>query len=249
MHLLLTRPIEEARTSASKLVAIGHKVTVSPVLEVVLDPSVPIERDGVCALVVTSARAIAALNQRTDRARLKDLPVYTVGDASAEAARDAGFASVHSASGDVEALGAFVCARIDPAEGALLYACGRDRHGALEEQLAGAGYSIRVAEVYRAEAANALSVEARDALARGEIDGVVVYSARSARIFLDLVAHAGLRSALRRLTLFAISPAAATALRAAAQAGTAEEAGSEMRIVVADRPDEASLLDCVAMAR
>ncbi len=242
MRLLLTRPIGEARTSAARLVALGHTVILAPVLEVVLDTSVPIDPDGVSAIVVTSGRAIAALAQRPDAARLARLPVYAVGDASARAAREAGFSSVHSASGDAEALSDLVRAHADPPQGALLYACGRDRHGALEERLAEAGWSIRVVEVYRAEAAGALTAEARDALANGAIDGVMLYSARSARIFLELATDAGLRSALRGLTVFAISPAAAAPFCDAA------EAGAEIRIAVAERPDEASLLTCVAMA-
>ena len=62
------------------------------------------------SLVFTSANGVAAFAALTpDRA----LPVFTVGDATAEAARAAGFAAVRSAGGDIGMLAALLRGRVE----------------------------------------------------------------------------------------------------------------------------------------
>src|SRR6185369_3410542 len=95
------------------------------------------------AVLLTSANAVPALS-----AARRDLPMLAVGEATAQAARDAGFTSVESAEGDVAALAALAKQRSDPAGGALLYARGADVAGDLVGQLS--GYTVDQAIVYRA---------------------------------------------------------------------------------------------------
>lgn len=239
MHLLITRPEEDARATAERLEALGHTVTLAPMLEIVPEPDAPIDPAGVQAIAATSPRAMAALAARTDFPALAGIPLFAVGDRTAQAARDAGFRAVESAAGAVEDLAGLMARRLDPASGAVVYACGRDRRGDLKGRLAAAGFHVRTAEVYRADIAAFLAGEAHEALAAGQIDAVFVYSQRTAAAFLDAVTKAGLRDALQRLTVFAISQAAAAPLC---------EAGVK-RIEIAARPDEAALLDCVARER
>lgn len=239
MHLLLTRPIEEAQASATRLEGMGHRVTLAPMLEVVVDRQVSIDPAGIAAIAVTSPRAVRALALRDDFAQLSALPLLAVGDRTAQLAREAGFEHVESAAGDVAALAILVGDQVDPAQGAVLYACGRDRHGDLEGRLAAAGFDAQLREVYRAEAIHVLNEAAHKGLMDGQIDAVLIYSARTAAAFLDAVMQAGLHSVLARLTILAISPAAAEPF-----------AGADVkRIMVAKRPDESALLDCVVMLR
>lgn len=237
MHLLLTRPIEEARASAVRLEAMGHAVTLAPMLKIVADAQVPIDIAGVSAILVTSPRAIRALAVRDDFLQVVCLPLFAVGERTADVAREAGFSVVESAAGDVAALAGVVAERLDPVNGALLYACGRDRRGDLEGRLGIDGFTVRVVEVYRAQAVRGMPEQARRALEDGRIEGVLIYSARTAEIFLEAVTHAGMRESLSALSVFAISEAAAAPF-----AETDVE-----RVAVALRPDEASLLDLVVM--
>ena len=78
---------------------------------------------------------------------------------------------------------------------------------------------------------SALPREARDALANGELDGVLFYSPRTARLFLERAGEADLTEALKGMDAYCLSKAVAEAL-----------AGSGWRKVhVAARPDEAAL--------
>src|SRR4029453_3124472 len=101
MRILIPRPMEDARPLADALEERGIEVLIEPLLEIRHLDDAEIDLDGVQSLLFTSAngvRAFAALSPR------RDLKVFTVGDGSADAARQAGFPSVESAKGGVEAL-------------------------------------------------------------------------------------------------------------------------------------------------
>ena len=167
------------------------------------------------SLVFTSANGVAAFAALTpDRA----LPVFTVGDATAEAARAAGFAAVRSAGGDIGMLAALLLAEgrtIGPllAPGALQPA------GDLPALLSGR-VEVRALPVYEA-------VET-DAAAPAAFDAVLVHSPRAGRALAGLGPFAG-------EIAVAISEAAAAPLTAVA--------GLDVR--VAAHPDEAALFEAL----
>jgi uroporphyrinogen-III synthase len=179
------------------------------------------------AVVSTSANGVRALTGRPELAALLDLPFLAVGPATAAAARDAGFRRVRMAEGDAAALGRLAAACLEPGSGPILYAAAQNRAGRLDAALRDAGFAVVTTVLYRAEAVADLSAGAAAALREGRIQGVLVYSARTAETFAACVRRAGLAENLRRVTAFAISPAAAAPLR---DLGFA-------RIEVADRPD------------
>ena len=88
--------------------------------------------------------------------------------------------------------------------------------------------------LYESKAAESLPEAARTALRDGTLDGVVLYSPRTARTFETLVAAAGLGESLQRLRLFALSDNVARATQAAWGARS-----------VARQPDQQALLDVV----
>src|SRR4029434_1828997 len=105
MRILITRPIEDARPLADALEERGIEVLIEPLLEIRHLEDAEIDLDGVQTLLFTSAngvRAFAALSPR------RDLKAFTVGDGSAEAARQAGFSNGASAHDAVAALAARV---------------------------------------------------------------------------------------------------------------------------------------------
>ena len=121
MRILITRPIEDARPLADALEERGIEVLIEPLLEIRHLEDAEIDLQGVQALLFTSAngvRAFAALSPR------RDLKALTVGDGSAEVARQAGFGTVESAKGDVEALAALVVDRLKAEDGILFHAAG-----------------------------------------------------------------------------------------------------------------------------
>ncbi|WP_436017749.1 uroporphyrinogen-III synthase [Phenylobacterium sp. LjRoot219] len=89
-----------ASRTAAVLSRLGHAPAVAPVLRVEALRA-ELSFAGVGALAFTSPNGVTAFVGRNG---LRDLPVYAVGDATAEAARAVGFHRVQSAGGDVRAL-------------------------------------------------------------------------------------------------------------------------------------------------
>src|SRR6478752_3263974 len=114
MRLLVTRPEPDAGRTAATLRARGHVVLVLPLLRIEPMEQAAIDPGPFGALLVTSANAAAAVAQHARFAELRTLPVFAVGDRSAEAMRAVGFADVASAQGDVKDLASLVAARRKP---------------------------------------------------------------------------------------------------------------------------------------
>lgn len=187
MRVLLTRPHADSEALALRLSRQGVECLIEPMLSVHYVDGAALELGGVQALLVTSANGARALGRATgDDVDARALPVFAVGDASAAAARDAGFAHVESADGDVVALARQVKKGLDPLAGALLHAVGSVAAGDLGGDLSRAGFTVRRAVLYRAEPATSLTPEARDALAAGKIGAVLLFSPRTAGTFAAL---------------------------------------------------------------
>jgi uroporphyrinogen-III synthase len=226
MRLLLTRPEPDAARSADALTARGHVVLVAPLMRMV-----PLEADlsgAFDAVVMTSANAVRAVGPGFAKA----LPAFTVGQRTAQAAREAGFANVHSADGALADLVTLIAQR-GPAR--LLYLAGEDRAGDLAGALAPHGIAVETRVVYRASAVAALPPEALRALQAGSLDGVLHYSRRSAETLVRLAREAGCLNAVVRLAHYCLSEEVAVPLRGAGVS----------RISVASRPDEATLIGLI----
>ena len=101
MRVMITRPREDAEALAGRLAEDGIESLIEPLLEIIPRAGETLDLDDVQALMLTSANGARALGRATDR---RDLAVYAVGPATAAAARAAGFTTVATAGGDVEAL-------------------------------------------------------------------------------------------------------------------------------------------------
>jgi len=209
MRLLITRPQADADALAEILRARGHVALVAPLMEVeVLEgPELPLV--GVQAVLATSANGIRALAARTKR---RDVLVFAVGPQTAEAARSCGFVGVFNADGDSAALAEFVAANLDPAKGALLHAAGAETAGRLSQALLARGFSVETIVLYEAVPVTRLPELADTALRDGTLDGVLLFSPRSAKIFATLVTEAKLAQACERVEAYCISAATAAAL-------------------------------------
>ncbi|WP_431857218.1 uroporphyrinogen-III synthase [Azospirillum sp.] len=234
LRLLITRPAEDAEPLARRLRDLGHAPSVEPMLDMVwLDGPAP-DLEDVQALLFTSANGVRAFVRRTDR---RDRPVYAVGDATARAAREAGFDSVESASGDVYALAALVGERGRPEAGVLLHVAGTTVAGDLSGLLGSKGFAVRREAMYEARPSAVLGRETAAALAEGEIDAVLIFSPRTARSFVRLLRGAGLLDRCRTVDVLCLSPAVAEAARTC----DAEQVPWKS-VQVAERPEQDSLL-------
>jgi uroporphyrinogen-III synthase len=237
MRLLVTRPEPDAGRTAAALRARGHVVLVAPLLRVEPVEHVEIGPGPFVALLVTSANAASAIARHERFTQLRALPVFAVGDRSAEAMRALGFADVTSAQGDVGDLAILVASRIKPGA-SLLYLAGADRSGDLAGVLSGRGFAVSRAVVYRAVPAGALLPAAVAAMAEG-IEGVLHFSRRSAETYVNAARASGLQDhAVKGLIHFCISAQVAEPL---VQAGAADPR-------LAPEPTEAALLGLIPEA-
>lgn len=216
----VTRAEPGAARTADRLTALGFTPIVAPLLTLAPLPgaldAAP-DPAAVAVLALTSPNGVEAFAPLIPRFRHH--PVFAVGDATAEAARAAGFADVRSAAGDIHALARLIAAEA-PA-GPLLAPGAREPAGDLPALLP--GRPVQRLPVYAAFETHAP--------APGAFDAVMLHSPRAARALA-----AGLRrpAAAGRVAI-CISEAAAAPLRPFDFA--------EIRIAAA--PDERAMLSAL----
>jgi uroporphyrinogen-III synthase len=240
LHALVTRPEEDAAPLAVALAERGIEVTVEPLLTINPIPGAPIDLDGVQAVLFTSAngvRSFAALAAERNLPGWRALPAFAVGDASASVAREAGFAQVESAGGDVAALARLVIERLDPNSGALFHAAGSAVAGDLAGSLDAAGFVLRREMLYEAKPADHLSPATVTTLANGGFDLVLFFSPRTAATFVTLTRAAG------EGVVNGCASTAAVCLSPAVAAAAGELPWREVK--TAARPELAALLDLI----
>jgi len=187
------------------------------------------------AIAITSANAVAGLALHPRFAVFLLLPVFAVGDRSAEMARQAGFAGVTSAAGDADDLVRLLEAELDISM-TVLYAAGRDRTGDLAARLENAGLQVITAEFYKSEAIDRLDDKTIADVTSGHIDCVLNYSARSSAALVNAAERSACLAALRHIPALAISDQAAVPLRNAGWRS----------VIVAPNPTEAALLALIS---
>ncbi|MEM9221618.1 MAG: uroporphyrinogen-III synthase [Pseudomonadota bacterium] len=213
--VLLTRPRPQAASTARALESRGYGVVEAPLIQpVALDGWGGSEGIGAIALTSRSAARLLA-----GRPGLAGVPIFAVGEATAEEARAAGAQCVASADGNVEDLLALL---LRDAKQPVVHICGADHHGELVERLRSAGMDAERWIVYRMVPATALP-------AAVDADAVVLFSPRTARIYASLAAGSP----------WAMVPCAGISRAVVA------ELSSDVRTVVAARPREDALLDAL----
>jgi uroporphyrinogen-III synthase len=206
---LVTRPHSEAKALAARLAERGIEAVIESMIEIVERAGVVPDMMGVQAILLTSANGARALARASGE---RGVPVFAVGDATARAARYAGFGAIESAGGDVEDLAALVARRLRPANGKLLHVAGSDVAGDLAGALSAAGFAVERAVLYETRAAAALTPKTARLIADGKIDLALFFSPRSAAIFARLADAAGASAGLAATTAVSISAAADAAL-------------------------------------
>lgn len=233
MRVLVTRPEPGLSRTAERLEATGFQALRLPLTRIVpleegLDEAAGASAD---IFIVTSAAAVRAAAGRIDHGR----PLWTVGAATAAAARELGFATVEEGPGDGAGLAVGLAGVLAETGRKAVYLAGRVRSPDLEDHLAAAGVTFRVLPVY-----DTLPVDydraALDAICDDRpCDAVLLYSRAAATRFAGLVAetsHAGLAAA----TPFCLSDNVA--------AGLADWRGPEP--LTAGAPTEDDLLELLA---
>ncbi|MGZ9098622.1 MAG: uroporphyrinogen-III synthase [Brevundimonas sp.] len=211
----ITRAQPGASRTADRLAALGFEPVVAPLLALRPIPQPAPDLTGISSLVFTSGNGVAAFAALTeDRTR----PVFTVGAATAEAARAAGFATVRSAGGDLDRLAALLIAQ-GGAVGPLLVPGALEPAGDLPALLRDR-IEAQALAVYRAVETGTAAPEAFDA--------VLIHSARAGRALAARGPFSG---------------QAAVALSAAAAEPLGDRSGLAVRLAAS--PMESALIEAL----
>ena len=151
-------------------------------------------RHGLMGLV----KALPALTRAT--------PVFCVGEATAQKAKDLKFKTIHGAQGTVEDL--IQCITTHQAS-SFFYARGKDITYDLINHPTFKDLDIKEAVVYEAVACTQLTDLLVEKIRTGTVDRVLFYSKRTAEIFMHLMTHHNLMEQAQKMEIITISPAIA----------------------------------------
>src|SRR5882757_52756 len=242
MAVLVTRPQPDDETTAASLRARGFEVLLAPMLRFEPVAFHDDEEARYGAVIVTSANALRGSAPHLKASRLLELPLFTVGEHTAEAARRAGFNKVISADGDAGTLRDLVLASAKTKAlkktSPLLYLAGADLARDLAGQLGERGFTVVTQTTYRMVAVPSLPREACDAFAAHRIEAVLHYSRRSARAFLEAARAGGVEISALAIPQCCISAGVASVVR---DAGAAQ-------VMAAASPDEIALFEVLDRA-
>lgn len=230
MHVLVTRPRPAALRTAKALKAAGHLALIAPVIEIVATGA-RLPEGRFDAVIASSENAFV---HPRDLRPILHLPLYAVGETTAEAGRTIGFREVKVAEGDAVSLARLI-GRSLPQRSRLLALVGRDRTESFDSTLTQANYVIAACMRYCADALETLPEQAAEALSGGTLDACLHYSGRSAAIAFELADRAGLGDPMRALIHVAISPGVARVIE--------RHGGRDIR--TATSPAEAPMLACL----
>lgn len=210
--VLVTRPEPGLTETIRAVEAAGFTAIRSPLLTLrpLRPPLAPAIAALIQAVLLTSGQAADPLAALCPA--LLGYRVLAVGDATAQRARDAGFGSVESASGDAPALASLAIRLLRPQDGPLLLACGQGQGITLARVLTGAGFEVIRHCVYVAEPVDALPPAAIEAVRAQSLRAALFFSAETAIVFARVLPSALLPD-LGGTRALAISPAAAAPLR------------------------------------
>jgi uroporphyrinogen-III synthase len=235
MHVLITRPEPDAAALRAQLEALGHQVTVEPLLKI---EQLPIANDvlaGIAGLIATSRNGLRALAASAALDAARELPLIAVGPGTAQLARELGFGRIIQGSGTADALVPVVVETSREVYGTLAHLRGEDVAFDLRGALGARGIEVREVVCYRAMPATALAPQTRELLASGGINAVILMSPRTGAIFARLLTAAGLKKTPKSLVLLCLSPAVAATV----------EPLAPVRVEVAAGPNSAAMLAAV----
>ncbi|HEV7323024.1 MAG TPA: uroporphyrinogen-III synthase [Ensifer sp.] len=233
MRVLVTRPQPAAETTAHRLETAGHEAVLMPLMRAT--HLVAAARSALdvphVAIVLTSAEAVRVLvAMGEDLAKHLSTPCFCVGEATARAASDLGFADIRVGDGNGQALAELIVSTLDILpEQPLLYLTGTPRSSGLESTLIQHGIAHEAVECYRMTPIAQPPGAIEDAIRNGPLDAALLYSRETTCRLATLLIGAGVSAPAFASRYLCLSATIAEALPVGAVSQ------------IAARPDEESL--------
>lgn len=240
--ILITRPEPAGGELAVRLKKEGFTVFEAP-----LSSYIPEKADlsvlPTCqALAFTSAQAVEMFAAQSGQ---RELPVFTVGDVTAQKARAAGFKFVLSGSGNARDLADVLRQRqTELGIQKILHVSGHETAQDLGALLADSNIAVARTVVYRVDFIDTMPADIAKALQSGEIGTVMLFSAMTARHLMKLLGRPDLAKVSEKLEAVCMSDRVAAELRGhpwrvlrVARSPTVE---AMLDIVRSDDPDDST---------
>jgi len=236
MRLLLTRPQLESDVLARRLRDLGHDVLIEPMLSIENAQDARIDSTNPQAIIITSINGARAFSNHAQAGQFSDTPVYTVGSATADELGN--FNVVHKGSDGVEALRNIICAELKPEDGSVLYIRGAHVAGDLARDLGASGFKVDQVVIYTAVETFAFSQSVVNGFENNLIDGVLLFSPRTAATFSKLAINAGLIKKLEGVTFYCLSKNVSDNIQLGDMQG-------RRQVVIATQPTTVDLINAV----
>ncbi|GAB5455540.1 MAG: hypothetical protein Hens2KO_17690 [Henriciella sp.] len=183
--IIVTRAEPGASETVERLKALGKRPLLAPMLSLreLTDEPIPDPKD-LSGLVFTSANGVRTYSaRRADR----QLPAWCVGPATAQAAREEDFETVHESAGNAVDLAEFITTRMTAPERPLLHVANAAAGGTLKKTLESKGYRTLFAPIYEMLPAQSLPDAVSDLFNQNTQSIVLVHSEKGAKAFAALI--------------------------------------------------------------
>ena len=185
--------------------------------------------------ILSSRNTIRAL---TSTSFPNSISFIAVGERTARLAQKTGLAPILSVNGNESILVNYIRCHYSP-DVPLLYPCAQDVMGTLIPALTEDRYTINAFPIYQMQASTFFSDELIQQIKTHKIDGISLFSKRTANIFMTLIKQYQLESCLSSMHAFCLSPSIARTLHSLRFAS----------IQSCQRPEHDSLLELICNFR
>jgi len=184
---LIIRPLRDALPLAKALESKGVESYLCPLYHPSFFSIPPLKNPQ--ALILTSKNALRAIENQE---ALKKMPLYAVGDKTAQLAHDMGFFEVMNASGTSQELIQCILQRAHPKAGILWHLSGEIVKGNIVETLNAKGFEAQQRIVYRIEQTKNLPAPLLSHLQNQKLTHVLFFSSHTTLLFVNLLKMNGL---------------------------------------------------------
>lgn len=229
-RILVTRPEPDAQSTAGRLEAIGIDPVILPLTSAQFKPFELPEIGALSGIILTSTNALRALDHLDLTNNFTHLPVFAVGDRTADEARHAGFSDITIAEGNAQSL-IDLLGKQKPGS-TLFYPAGTHISFDITQALAPTGQKVVTRTVYDMVSNPDFSDIFLTQWQSADIDGALFYSRRTAELFTQMVPHFLWPDVARNMNMLCLSENIAIPLREKAC----------RRITLAEQPSENAIL-------
>lgn len=199
MSILLTRPHIDNLFMEKKFRDYKIKTLSAPLLTISYNLPLDLDYQPYQGAIITSQHSLPSL-QKVPR----DLPLFIVGDATTNKAKELGFLNIYNAHGDSSDLACLIKEKCPDKLQPILYPAGKFIKQTIREHLK--AYTIHIYSVYEALPVIEWPEDILDNIRNGHIKWICLFSDRSAQTLLEILRENNLQKYMRTISLCSFSP-------------------------------------------